>query len=58
MEVHVRERCPYFKCNHGRVYGDSNKYPWETCSTCKGSGYVESWVDFKELVKRTLSLGD
>lgn len=50
-EVLTRRPCDVQECKHGRIIFDAKRNVWDHCSNCKGKGYVESWMDLRELIK-------
>lgn len=47
VEVYTRTMCMKRSCRAG--HDEDTK---KDCVQCKGEGYIEEWVDFKDLLRR------
>ncbi len=59
-EVWTRKACEYFDCYNGKDVGrrvKGTKDSYEKCSSCKGTGYIEEWIDIATLLRQSINIG-
>lgn len=61
IQVCIRKPCDYYECDDGKVYAHTtlgrSTTKFVECDACKGKGYVEEWVELKELLQKFINIG-